>query len=374
MPGIRGVADRLPRRIGGVRLLFVVGVILPTLLATLYYGLVASRRYVSEAEFVVRGVNHRKATGLEMFFQTFGLSRAVDDANVIQSYMQSRDALRALDGRLPLRQWFGGADLLSRFPRPWTSDSEESLYDYYRDRVTVIQNASKGITSLSVQGFAPDQAQAIALQLLALAEDVVNRMNDRAQTDAVHYATGELDTARTRLIDAQRALTEFRTREAMVDPTSNSTSVLDTITTLQTDLARAMTEAAESTSTTGASPSLPALQGKVTALKQRIAEERAKIAGDAGALAPRVAAYEGLTLARQLAEKGLASADLALDSARQDARHQQIYIEHVVSPQKPDEDTEPQRLRMILTVLVLSFALTSVVWILTAGASEHAID
>ena len=347
--------------------------ILPTLLATAYYGLVASKRYVSEAEFVVRGMNHRKATGLEMFFQTFGLSRAVDDANVIQSYMQSRDALRALDERLPLRRWFGDADLLSRFPRPWTSDSEERLYDYYRDRVTVLQNSSKGITSLSVQAFRPEEAQAIAQQLLLLAEGVVNGMNERAQGDAVRYAEGDLEAARQRLLEAQRALTEFRTREAMVDPTSTSLSVLDTITALQTDLARATTEAAEAATSTGASPSLPALQGKVAALTQRIAEERAKIAGDAGALAPRVATYEGLSLQRQLAEKELANADLALDAARQDARRQSIYIEHVVSPQRPDEDTEPERLRMILTVLVLSFALTSVVCILTAGASEHAI-
>lgn len=374
--GIGASRARGARRIAGLHPLLFLGVAVPTALAVLYYGLIASDRYVSEAAFVVRGTDHHRATGLEMFFQTFGLSRAVDDTNVVQSYLTSRDAMRAVNETIPLREAFGSAraDPLSRFPRPWRTDSDESLYDYYRERVSVIQNASKGITTLTVQAFDPAQAQSIARELMRLGEAMVNRVNARAQDDAVRYADADLEAARARLIAAQKDLTEFRTRELLIDPTSSSASALETVTALSTDLAHASTELTEAEANTGASPALPSLLGKVGALKERIAEERAKIAGDGDALAPRVAAYEGLNLARQMAERSLASADGALDTARQAARQQQIYIERVVSPQRPDDSAEPQRLRMILTVLVLSFALTAVVWILTVGAREHAIE
>lgn len=364
------------RRLWGPRALFAAGVLLPTLLAGLYYGGVASDRYVSEAEFVVRGANHRRATGFEMLFQSLGLSRAVDDANAVQSYMLSRDALFGLAARRPLRDWFGPAraDLLSRFPRPWGSASDEQLYGYYRDRVSVVQNASKGITTLRVEAFDPGKARIIAADLLDLAEGMVNRMNERAQGDAVRDAEAELEAARGRLLGAEQALTAFRTREALIDPSSSSASALDTVTALSTDLARADAELGGARANTGASPGLPALQSRAAALADRIRQERARIAGDDDALAPRVAAYEGLALDRQLAEKSLATADAALEAARGDARQQSIYIERVVSPQTPDEATEPQRLRTVATVLVLCFALTCVVWILGAGASEHAID
>lgn len=357
-------------------MLFAIGVALPTLLATVYDGFVASDRYVSESEFVVRSANHRRVSGLDMLFQSLGLSRAVDDANAVQGYLLSRDALMALAARRPLRSWFGPehADLLSRFPRPWGTSSDEQLYDYYRDRVSVIQNASKGITTLRVEAFDSGQAQAIAADLLGLAEGMVNGMNARAQADTVRDATAELDEARRRLLGAGKALTEFRTREVLIDPTSNSLSALDTVTALSTDLARADAELGEARVNTGSSPSLPALESRTLALADRVRHERARIAGDGDALAPRVAAYEALALDRQLAEKSLAAADTAVETARQEARQQSIYIERVVSPHRPDEATEPERLRAITTVLVLSFAMTSVVWILTAGANEHAIE
>ena len=357
-------------------MLFTLGVALPTLLAAVYDGFLASDRYVSESEFVVRSANHNRVSGLDMLFQSFGLSRAVDDANAVQGYLLSRDALVALAARRPLRAWFGPAhaDPLSRFPRPWGTASDEHLYDYYRDRVSVIQNASKGITTLRVEAFDPVQAQAIAADLLDLAEGMVNAMNARAQGDAVRDASAEGEAARRRLLEAEKALTEFRTREALIDPTSNSLSALDTVTALSSDLARADAELGEARVNTSASPSLPALESRTSALADRVRLERARIAGDGAALAPRVAAYEALILDRQLAEKSLTDADAAVETARQEARRQRIYIERVVSPQRPDEATEPERLRAIATVLVLCLAMTSVVWILTAGASEHAID
>ena len=165
--------------------LFWAFLIVPTLIASLYYGLIASDRYVSEADFVVRGVSNRRASGLEMFFQTFGIARTVDDANAVQSYIMSRDALRALEKKIDVREIFHGknADVFSRFPRFWRSDSFESLYDYYLERVTVVQESSKGIAQLRVEAFSPGDAQKIARELLTLGEQLVNRLNTRAQED-----------------------------------------------------------------------------------------------------------------------------------------------------------------------------------------------
>lgn len=96
------------------------------------------------------------------------------------------------------------------------------------------------------------------------------------------------------------------------------------------------------------------------------------MAGYDRALAGKVATYEHLTLMRDLAEKNFAAALSSLESSRQEARRQQIYIEEIVYPNLPDDDTEPRRLRSILAVFVLSFAVFSMIWILTVGAKDHA--
>ena len=358
-----------------VRVLLLVLVVLPTTLAGVYYGILASDRYVSEARFIVRGITSPRTSGLDMFFRTFGISRAVDDTNAVQSYMLSRDAVRELESRLPLRPMFSrkDVDMLVRFPHFWRGDSFEMLYEYYLERVIVIQDPSKGITELKVITFSADDSLQLAQALVVLAEEVVNRMNVRAQNDAVRQAEVEVDEARQRLIAAHLDLTNFRNRELVVDPSKNSASVVETITSLSKDLAETLAQIEQSRVSTPSNPAIPVLQAKSEALRGQIAAQRTKLGGDSNALAGQVSAYERLTLVRDLAEKSLASAETSLELARQEARRQQVYIEEVVKPDLADKSTEPRRFRSVVTVFIACFGIFALIWILFVGAKEHAI-
>jgi len=349
-------------------------VLLPTALSAFYYGIWAADRYVSEARFIVRGISSPRTSGLDMFFRTFGISRAVDDTNAVQNYMLSRDVVRAVAAKLPLREMFSReeGDVLARYPHFWRGESFETLYEYYREHVSVVQDLSKGITELRVVTFRPDDALAIAQTLLGLAEDMVNRMNGRARDDAVSSAQSEVADAAQRLLASQSELTDFRTRELVVDPAKNSISVVETITSLSKDLAAAMAEVQQLQTISPANPAVRVWQAKSNALRTQIATERAKLGGDSNAFGGKVSAYERLTLARDIAEKSLTSAEASLELARQEARRQQVYIEEITAPNLSDKSTEPQRLRMIATVFALCFGLFSVVWILFVGAREHA--
>jgi capsular polysaccharide transport system permease protein len=376
LTGPRPSRATLLRQLLNRRGIFILIVTVPTVLACLYYGLIASKRYASEAVFVVRSISGHRASGLEMLFQSFGVSRTVDDGNAVQSYLLSRDAVRALEQKIPLRAMFSrdNVDLFARFPHFWRTDSFERLYDYYLERVDVVQNSSKGLAELTVIAFRPDDAQAIAKGLLTLAEEMVNRLNERAQGDAVKSAQAQLRDAETRAVDLQRQLTAYRNRERLVDPTSNSASILETITALSTDLATAMTQLDQLRVSSPSSPSINALVSQVDSLKRAIALQRNQMAGGDAALASKISEYERLALEQKIAETSLTSAAASLENARLEARRQTIYLEEVVLPNAPDESNEPQRLRMVATAFVLSLLLASVVWLVLAGAKEHVIE
>jgi len=358
-----------------VRLLFLVLVVLPTALASFYYGIWASDRYVSEARFIVRGISSPRTSGLDMFFRTFGISRAVDDTNAVQSYMLSRDVVRELESRLPLRQMFSrkDGDILVRFPHFWRGDSFEMLYEYYLERVSVIQDPSKGLTELKAVTFRADDSLQLAQALVVLAEEMVNRMNARAQSDAVKQAQVEADEARQRLIAAHLDLTNFRNRQLVVDPAKNSASVVETITTLSKNLAETLAQLELTRVSTPSNPTIPVLQAKSDALRGQIAVERTKLGGDSNALATQVSAYERLTLVRDLVEKSLTGAEASLELARQEARRQQVYIEEVVRPNLVDKSTEPHRIRSVAAVFIVCFGIFALIWIVFVGAKEHAI-
>jgi capsular polysaccharide transport system permease protein len=355
------------------RAAFILIVLIPTSLAAAYYFLLASPRYVSEAQFIVRGVSSSRVSGLDAFFRVFGISRTVDDTNVVDSYILSRDAVKALEARAPLREIFSRpeGDNFARFPRFWEKDDFESLYRYYLQRVNVVIDSSKGISTLDVVTFRPKDSADIARQLLLLAEDVANRMNVRAQRDTIAAAQKDVDDAEGKVIAAQAALTSFRNRSLVIDPSKSSDSELTTLETLWSDLTETLAEIREHSITSPNSPADAVLLARVEALRERIAAERDKVRGGGEALGAKVSDFEGLSLARDLADKSLAAALDSLELARQEARRQQVYIDEVAEPNTPDESTEPQRLRTVATVFVLTFSVFSVLWILSVGAQEH---
>jgi capsular polysaccharide transport system permease protein len=313
--------------------------------------------------------------GLDLLFRTIGLSKAVDDAYVVRDYLVSRDVIRDLAAQgVPVREIFArsDADRLSRYPRVWREDSAESLHDYFQSRVQVTEDEAKGILTLRVVAFTPDDAHRMAQKMVHLAESMVNRMNTRAQRDATVHADDEVRLARQEIAEAHLALTTFRTNEALLDPARSSTSIFDTITQLTTDLTYASTELALVLKNAPGSPALPSIRSRIAALEARIALERSRVAGADGSLVTKIGMYDQLNLRRSIAEQRLTTAIASLESARQEARRQHIYVEQVVEPAFPDAPTEPRRVLGVFGVFVVGFMLFGVYWILSVAAEEHA--
>lgn len=364
-------AEEVRRRLSLAQWLFLTVVVIPTLMSGVYLGLIASNRYVSEAAFIVRGVSSQSAGGLTSLLRSFGLSRATDDTYVVQDFIGSREALHELNDRIPLRPLFSRADWFSRYPKFWRRDNAEALYDYYRQRVTLNYGSSTGITQLGVSGFRPEDAKNIAATLLHLSEELVNQMNARAQRDAIAYAESELNSSEAKVLASQAAITNFRNREMLIDPSSASAKSLSVVTGLTDDLARASAQLQETTVSAPSSPAIQTLRIRVRALQDQITVESAKMAGSDTALASKMSEYERLSLNREFADRELTLAYQALELARQEARRQHIYIETISAPNLPDDTTEPRRLRGFLTVFVFSLAIFTILWFFVVGAREQ---
>lgn len=354
--------------------MFRLMVLVPTLVTSLYYGVIAAPRYVSVSQFIVRSVNNTHMGGFDAFFRTFGISRAVDDTNVVENYILSRDAVSALQKQLNLRQIFENkkADFIAAYPPLFFKDSNEQLYRYYLSRVSVVQNTTQGIATLKVEAFDAKSSHAIAVALMHLAEGMVNQLNDRAQRDTVKLAAQIRRSSEQKLLKTQADLTLFRNSHALVDPDMNSVADLKTISSLANDLAHTVARMQQNSVISPGSPQNSVLSSKAKALKQAITGERARIAGGKGSLVDKIAEYDQLKLNREIAQKSYESAVTSLESARQEARSKQIYLEEVVRPSLPDVATEPRSLRMIMTVFAFSFGLYAVAWLLTVGVREHA--
>lgn len=367
-------AIRSDMRRGGMNLVFAILVVLPVSLSTVYYTLIASDIYVSEAKFIVRGVKGQTIGGLASFFRTLGIARAEDDAFAVQNFIRSRDAVRQLNTKFPLAQIYSrpGVDPIASFGILWAPTRFESLYQYYLSRVEVSNNDVTGITTLRVQAFTPKDASAIASSLLVISEQLVNRMNNRASRDALVQAKKVVSEAEEAVFEAQRKLTDFRNQEKFVDPANASLQVFEVISERTSDLVTVRIQIAEVQKNSPLSPALETLRNRERALMDQIAAETARIAGSDGSLVTKISSYERLVLQREFTDRALSLALDALEAARQEARGKQLYIQTIVTPNTPDEALEPRRVRYILTIALMCLTLYGIVWLIYAGAREHA--
>lgn len=364
---------RLRRWLAGAGLLFWVCVAVPTSLALLHFGLLASDVYVSESRFVVRSPKKPAASGLGVLLESTGFANASDEVRAAQGYILSRDGLRAVEGDgLARRAWANDRIfLLDRFDPFGIDSSSEELFLYYKGKVGADYDRETGITTLTVRAFSADDAEAINRRLLEQAEALVNQLNDRSQGDLVRYAEREVAEAQGKARTAALALASYRNRAGVIDPERQATVQLQMISKLQDELIGARMQLLQLTKAADQNPQIPLLKVRIAGLQSAIAEQMGEVAGGSGSLSAAAAQYQRLQLEREFADRQLAAALATLQDARNEARRQRAYVERIAQPSRPDDAMEPRRIRGILSVLIAGLVAWGVLSMLLAGVREH---
>lgn len=372
----RNIPARLPvwvRRYRG-SLLFVM---LPTALAAVYYFLIAADLYASEAKFVVRSPSHMQTTGLAgLLQQTTGINRAQDDVFSVHDFVMSRDAVTALEKKVDLRAIFNRpeADFLAAYPNILFRKTSEDFFRYYTNRVDVSYDSTTGISMLTVKAFRAEDAKLVGNLLLSESEILVNRLNQRAHDNAVRDAETDVKLVEDRIAQAQQNMLDYRNREVMLDPAKTSGAIFETITKMQGELTAARTRLAELDSGSPGSPLRSGLETHIAELERQIESQRIRLAGSSGSMAPKISEYEQLLLRQDFAAKELASAFASLESAREEARRQQIYLDRVVEASLPDKALYPERIKSVLILFFSCLIAYSIAKLLIAGVREHEQD
>jgi capsular polysaccharide transport system permease protein len=349
---------------------------LPTLLAILYYGLIASDVYISQSSFVIKSPGQRAAPTMSLanLVQTSGLSAGQEQTKEIVGYIRSRTGLKDLQTQVDVEQYYSarGADFLSRFPGPFDSDTFEDLYHYYQSRVSADIDKESGLAMLRVQAFTPDDAFRMNARLLDLSERLVNRLNQRAENRAIAEAQRRVIQAEERVRNARVALSAYRNQVDLIDPAKQATGVLEVSNKLSAEQAALQAQLDLMRRVAPRHPSIPSIRSRIVAIGMEIGSQTGRVVGTPSAIASKLATYEKLDVEQEFATQTLAAANTSLEQARTEAQKQKFYLERVVEPNKPDDATLPQRLKQILIVFAASLCLYFIGWMLVIGILEHA--
>lgn len=361
--------DRLTRS----NALFVGTVVIPTILSILYFGLLTSDVYLSESRFVVRSPDKPATSGLGVILKTAGFSNAGDEIYAAQSFVVSRDALRAVNRNDAFEKAYSrpSISLFNRYDPTGLFGSFEDLYAYYRGKVAVEHDNVSSISTLTVRAYTPEDARNFNRQLLEMAEATVNRLNERGRQDLIRFAQADVDDAKEKARAAASGLSRFRDVARVVDPERQATVQVQMISKLQDELIAARNQLLQLRAYTPQNPQIPVLQTKIQGLTREIDIELGKVAGGQRSLASSAAQYQRVLLESQVADKQLAGAIASLEEARNEARRKQAYVERIVQPNMPDDAVEPRRLRGIFGTFIFGLIAYGIISMLLAGMREH---
>ncbi len=364
-----------PARIAGSRkrhmvlvFSFMFMVLVPTLIVYSYLWYWANDQYASEVGFTIRSEEPHSA--VELFGGISSISSGSSaDSEILYQFIQSQQMVNSVDTELNLRAMFSKAegDPIYNFD---TSGRIEDLTDYWLRMVKIYHDSGSGLIELRVLAFDADDAYRIATEIVVQCSIKINELSAIARDDATKYARTELNLAVDRLKKARGAITAFRNKYQIVDPTVETESKLGVLSSLQQQLSETYVELDLLKSTTSKNdPRVKQADRKIRVIKERIKSERQKIGLTKGDAAQGFSAileeYESLSVDLEYAQQTYLSGLTSLDLAQAKAQRKSRYLASYIEPTLAEKAEYPKRLLnlgIIATFLLLFWAFVILIY------------
>lgn len=365
----RDIARRRRRKSLLLMARLAVFVLLPTLVVGWYYNFVATPMYATKSEFVIQKADAPSSGGLGGLFAGTGLAVQQDNTTV-QSYLQSRDAMRRLDEDLGFKSHFS-QDWIDPLQRLEPDASNEAAYKTYQRHVKVGFDPTEGVLKMEVIAASPAESEAFAKALIGYAEEQVDRLTQRLRTDQMAGAQESFEQAEERVLAAQARALELQERLGVLDPASETGSLMAQITQFEVQLRTKQLELDQLLSNARPSQArVSAVRGDIQRLEDLVNDLRSSMTeGQDGVV----------SLARISGELRIAEAELTtrqllmqqalqqMETARVEANRQVRYMAIGVTPVAPDEPTYPRKFEntalafLIFAGIYLMISLTAAV-------------
>lgn len=342
--------------------------------SAVYWGLLASDRYISEGVVVVQRTDATSVPGLELS-ALLGSSGNINaaDQRLLRLHLLSVDMMLKLDERFDLRRHYseGRHDFLSRMR---SADIDiEHFHDYYMSRVAVDYDEYSGVLSVKVQAYDPAIAYAIASALVEEGERFMNDMAHRLAREQVAFLQVQVAETHEKLMRSRAALLAFQNEAGLASPQDTAESISGIVHELESRLAELQ---AERTAMLGylveSSSNIVELDHKIRALEQQIAVQQRRLAAPKGTgLNEAVEQYQRLQLEADFAHDLYKSSLIALEQGRVEATRLMKKVSILQNPTLPQYPMAPRRLYNLVLTVIAVVVVVGIVRLLGAIVQDH---
>ncbi|GJD47861.1 hypothetical protein OPKNFCMD_0573 [Methylobacterium crusticola] len=352
-------------------ILFVCLFVLPSLASAVFFGLILSDRYVTEARFAIRPAigGAEKATP-DQIGTSSGVPKELlaQDTMIVGEYIHSRPMVETIERSMPLRAMFSrdDIDLYSRFN---PEKPVEKLVKYWKDRVDLKLEGTSGVVAVTVNAFSAEDSLAIARAVMTESESMVNRLTVRARNDALAESEREMKRAEERLTRLFVAVRDLRNRDGVLDAQKSNEVNLKMVAEIRAQrINLAVKLSLLQRDLRDDTRGVQDLKAQIAQLDDTIARIEHQAANQdpeqRRVLAATLTQFEQLDGERKTAEKFYAMTIAARERARMIADRQIEFFSMIVEPVKAESAQQPRRL-LLISLSVAGAALAFGLGVLT---------
>ncbi|MCX9059177.1 sugar transporter [Citrobacter portucalensis] len=340
-------------------------------LAAIYFCLIASDRYVSRAELVVKQADQIRMLPDALSMLGLGGSNH-QDVLLIQDYIKSPDMLALLDKKLNLKAHYQSHNV-DYFSRLSNDVSREGFMDYYREHLTLHLDEISGVLTIEFQAFDPNYGQQVVKVMLEESEGFINKLGHRVALEQLAFVEKEVHRAYQRVQDEKAKVLEFQNSHHLISPETTSSARLGVVSQIEGELARQQAQLKQLQSyMKETAPAVISVQNRVNALTQQLAQEQGRLTGaDKDAMNEITARYLDVqtqaTLAADLYKTGL----ISLEQARVEAYRKLKHLLVISQPTLAETAEFPRRLYNLATIGVLLCLFYGLIIMGLATLREH---
>jgi capsular polysaccharide transport system permease protein len=293
---------------------------------------------------------------------------SVQDSITVQSFLQSRDAMRRLDAEEGFKAYFQRPEI-DPLRRLEPDSTDEAAYRLYQDVVQVSFDPTEGIIRMEVIAADPETSERFARALVQYAEEQVDQLTARLRENQMSDAIGAVALAEQRFSEAQQNVLDLQERFQILSSEVEVSLLTEQIGGLETQLTRERLALADLQANARPNQArLEQAQRRIAAIEAQIAEARSSLTngGESGTSLAQV--QRQLLMAEsdvQTRQMLLAQAMQSQEAARLEANRQVRYLAIGVSPVAPDEATYPR----VFENTALAFLIFSGIYLMISMTS-----
>ncbi|MEA3314288.1 MAG: hypothetical protein U9Q30_00330 [Campylobacterota bacterium] len=331
-----------------------------------------SELYKSSSSLVIKDLSSSASPAVDLGIFSKSVSTSSQDFSIMEKYLRSYEVYNKIDKKYNLSSYYQ-SDKIDILNRIIIDTNSIKLLEKYNKNIEIVFDEVSSIINISFYHTNPKIAYDIMKDILGIAEEQLNILNKTNSQKILSNITLRVKETKNDLYKSISILEKYQNKNNLIDPQIQIEQKNTLISSLQSTLIQKQVEYTSLLNYTGKNNlEVKQLESHISILKDTIKNEKSSLSGDSKETINKLF-FEFEKLKSQVDfNKEIYKQTLAqYESMKVETTQNSKTLQIIVNPKLSDAYISPDKLKNIITYLILLLVLFATIYLLKLIIKDH---